>query len=235
MSETFLGLAVDDWQAVWLSVRVSVAAVILSLPFGVAAGWLLARKSFPGKTVLETLLNLPLVMPPVVTGLLLLYLLGRRGWIGSWLYQWLGLEIALTWKAAVLAVAVMGFPLLVRAVRLGFEGIDPRLYQAARSLGAGPLDAFLTVSLPLARNGVITGIILSFARGLGEFGATLMFAGIRPETRTLAIEVYVLNSQPGAAYEERMWRLVVASVFLAFAALAVSEYFARRGRRHASA
>ena len=235
MPELFLGLTAEDWQAVWLSVRVSLAAVALSLPFGVAAGWVLARKSFRGKTLAETLLNLPLVMPPVVTGLLLLYLLGRRGWVGSWLYQWFGLEVALTWRAAVLAVAVMGFPLMVRAIRLAFEGADPRLYQAARSLGAGPLDAFWTVSLPLARHGVIAGIVLSFARGLGEFGATLMFAGIRPETRTLAIEVYVLNNQPGSAYEERMWRLVAASVFLSFAALAASEYFARRGGRHASA
>ena len=235
MSEFFLGLTVEDWQAVWLSVRVSLAAVIVSLPFGVAAGWVLARKSFLGKTLVETLLNLPLVMPPVVTGLLLLYLLGKRGWVGSWLYQWFGLEIALTWRAAVLAVAVMGFPLMVRAIRLAFEGIDPRLYQAARSLGAGPLDAFWTVSLPLARNGVMAGIVLAFARALGEFGATLMFAGIRPETRTLAIEVYVLNNQPGPAYEERMWRLVAAAVVLAFAALAASEYFARRGGRHASA
>jgi molybdate transport system permease protein len=234
MSESFLGLTVEDWQAVWLSVRVSLTAVTLSLPFGVAAGWVLARKSFPGKTLVETLLNLPLVMPPVVTGLLLLYLLGKRGWIGSWLYQWFGLEVALTWRAAVLAVAVMGFPLMVRAIRLAFEGIDPRLYQAARSLGARPLDAFLTVSLPLARHGVIAGIVLSFARGLGEFGATLMFAGIRPETRTLAIEVYVLNNQPGVAYEERMWRLVGASPLLAFTALAASEYLVRRGGRHAS-
>ena len=235
MPELFLGLTAEDWQAVWLSVRVSLAAVALSLPFGVAAGWVLARKSFRGKTLAETLLNLPLVMPPVVTGLLLLYLLGKRGWVGSWLYQWFGLEVALTWRAAVLAVAVMGFPLMVRAIRLAFEGADPRLYQAARSLGAGPLDAFWTVSLPLARHGVIAGIVLSFARGLGEFGATLMFAGIRPETRTLAIEVYVLNNQPGSAYEERMWRLVAASVLLAFTALAASEYFARRGGRHVSA
>jgi molybdate transport system permease protein len=235
MSEPFLGLTVEDWQAVWLSVRVSLAAVVLSLPFGIAAGWVLARKSFPGKTLVETVLNLPLVMPPVVTGLLLLYLLGKRGWVGSWLYRWFGLEIALTWRAAVLAVAVMGFPLMVRAVRLAFEGVDPRLYQAARSLGAPPLDAFWSVSLPLARNGVIAGVVLSFARGLGEFGATLMFAGIRPETRTLAIEVYILNNQPGAAYEERMWRLVAASVLLAFAALAASEFLARRGRRHAPA
>ena len=168
MPETFLGLTVEDWQAVWLSVRVSFAAVVFSLPFGIVAGWMLARKSFTGKALAETLLNLPLVMPPVVTGLLLLYLFGKRGWIGAWLYTWFGLEIALTWRAAVLAVGIMGFPLMVRAIRLAFEGIDPRLYQAARSLGAGPLDAFCTVSLPLARNGVIAGVVLSFARGLAS-------------------------------------------------------------------
>lgn len=235
MGELFLGLTGDDWRAVGLSVRIALAAAALSLPFGVAAGWVLARKSFPGKTLVETLLNLPLVMPPVVTGLLLLYLLGKRGWVGFWLDRWFGLEVALTWRAAVLAVAVMGFPLMVRAIRLAFEGVDPRLYQAARSLGAGPLDAFWSVSLPLARNGVLAGLVLSFARGLGEFGATLMFAGIRPETRTLALEVYVLNNQPGADAEARMWRLVAASVVLAFAALAASEFFARRGGRHASA
>jgi molybdate transport system permease protein len=171
----------------------------------------------------------------VVTGLLLLYLLGRRGWIGSWLYSWFGLEVALTWRAAVLAVAVMGFPLLVRAVRLSFEGIDPRLFQVARSLGAGPVDAFLTISLPLARNGVISGVVLAFARGLGEFGATLMFAGSRLQTRTMAVQVYVLSTQPGEAYEERMWRIILASILLAFTALALSEYLARRGRRHESA
>ncbi len=235
MPDTFLGLAAEDWQTVWLSVRVSLAAVLLSLPFGIGLGWLLARRTFWGKPLVETLVNLPLVLPPVVTGLLLLYLLGPRGWIGSRLLQWFGWEIAFTWRAAVLAVAVMGFPLLVRAIRLAFQGIDPRLYQAARSLGAGPLDAFFSVSLPLARNGVIAGMVLAFARGLGEFGATLMFAAIRPETKTLALQIYVLNNQPGDTYEQRMWRVVGASVVLAFAALAVSEYLERRGRRHESA
>src|SRR5207244_5841185 len=153
---------------------------------------------------------MPLVLPPVVTGYVLLIWLGKKGWIGAFLHQAFGLEVALTWRAAVLAVAVMGFPLLVRAVRLAFQGIDPRLFQAARSLGASPLDAFATVSLPLARNGVIAGAVLAFARGLGEFGATLMFAGNQDRTRTLAIQIYVLESQPGVAYEERMWRLVLA-------------------------
>ncbi len=235
MSDTFLGLAAEDWQTVWLSARISLAAVLLSLPFGVALGWLLARKDFPGKALVETLINLPLVLPPVVTGLLLLYLLGPRGWIGSRLEQWFGIELAFTWKAAVLAVAVMGFPLLVRAVRLAFSQIDPRLFQAARSLGAGPVDAFFSVSLPLARSGVIAGVVLAFARGLGEFGATLMFAAIRPETKTLALQIYVLNNQPGEAYEARMWRIVIVSVLLAFAALWASEHLERRGRRHAVA
>jgi molybdate transport system permease protein len=234
MLGTFLGLAEEDWSAVWLSTRVSLAAVVLSLPFGIALGWVLARGRFRGKTLVETLVNLPLVLPPVVTGLLLLYLLGKRGLIGGWLYEHFGIEIALTWKAAVIAVAVMGFPLLVRAVRLAFEESDPRLYQAARSFGAGPFDAFFTVSLPLARRGVVAGCVLAFARGLGEFGATLMFAGILPETRTLAIQVYTLNNQPGDDYEIRMWRVVAASVVLAFAALGLSEYLAGR-RRHALA
>jgi molybdate transport system permease protein len=235
MPETYLGLTLTDWRAVWLSVEVSVTAVLCSLPFGLTLGWLLARKSFPGKAVVETLLNLPLVLPPVVTGLLLLYLLGPRGWIGSWLQSAWGIQLAFTWKAAVIAVAIMGFPLLVRAVRVAFEGIDPRLYQAARSLGAGPFDAFLSVVLPLAKNGVIAGIILAFARGLGEFGATVMFASIRPETTTLAVQIYVLHNQPGDMAEDRMWRVVGASIVLAFAALAASEYLARRGKRHESA
>jgi molybdate transport system permease protein len=233
--ETFLGLAAEDWRAIGLSVRVASLAVLLSLPFGVAFGWLLARKNFPGKTLVDTAVNLPLVLPPVVTGYLLLILLGKRGWIGSWLDRWFGVQVALTWRAAVLAVAVMGFPLLVRAVRLAFSGIDPRLFQAARTLGAGPLDAFFTVSLPLARNGVIAGVLLAFARGLGEFGATLMFAGNQPQTRTLAVQVFNLYSLPGDAYESRMWGLVAGSVGLAFAALAVSEYLERRGQRRESA
>jgi molybdate transport system permease protein len=142
------------------------------------------------------------------------------------------LQKYLTWKAAVLAVAVVGFPLLVRAIRVAFESIDPRLYQVARSLGAARLDAFRSVSLPLARHGVIAGVVLAFARGLGEFGATMMFASIRPETTTLAIQIYVLHNQPGDVSEARMWRVVVASVLLAFASLVLSEYLVRRGRQH---
>ncbi len=235
MDPLFLGLAGEDWRALGLSIFVSSTAVLLSLPFGLALGWALARHAFPGKAVVETLLNLPLVLPPVVTGYLLLILLGRRGWVGAWLEQTLGIRVAFTWAAAALAGAVMGFPLLVRSVRLAFQGLDPRLYQAARSLGAGPLDAFWTVSLPLARNGVIAGAVLALARGLGEFGATLMFAGSAQGRRTLAVQVYLLNEQPGEAYEQRMWRLVLASILLACAALAASEHLERRGARRESA
>jgi molybdate transport system permease protein len=232
MPETFLGLHAEDWHATWLSIQVALGAVVLSLPAGIGLGWLLARKRFPGKALVETCVNLPLVVPPVVTGLLLLYLFGRRGWVGGWLFDWFGIEIAFTWKAAVLAGAVMGFPLLVRAIRLTFASLDPRLFAAARTLGASPWDAFLTVSLPLARNGVLAGVVLAFARALGEFGATLMFAGIRDETRTLALQIYVLNNQPGDDAETRMWRVAAAATVVAFVALLGSEWLERRGRVH---
>jgi molybdate transport system permease protein len=230
-----IGLEPEDYHAIWLSVRVAGGAVLLSLPFGIALGWLMARRTFFGKTAVETLINLPLVLPPVVTGYLLLLLFGKKGWVGSWLLAWFGLEIALTWKAAVMALAVMGFPLLVRSVRLAFQGLDPRLFQAARSLGAGPLDAFFTVSLPLARSGVIAGAVLAFARGLGEFGATLVFAGNQEQTRTLALQIFNLDTLPGATYEHRKWVLIGASVLLAGVALTVSEHLERRGQRRESA
>jgi molybdate transport system permease protein len=231
----FLGLAAEDWRALGLSLGVSAVSVLCSLPLGLALGWVLARRTFPLKALVETLLNLPLVLPPVVTGYLLLVVLGRRGWVGAFLHDLLGVQIAFTWMAAALAGAVMGFPLLVRSVRIAFQGIDPRLYQAARSLGAGPLDAFLTVSLPLARHGVLAGVVLAFARGLGEFGATLLFAGSAPGRRTLAVQIYVLHEQPDETHEQRMWLLVLAAVLLACAALAASEYLERRGARRESA
>ena len=151
MDPLFLGLAPEDWYALGASAVASTGAVMLSLPFGLALGWLLARRTFRGKWAVETLLNLPLVLPPVVTGYLLLTLLGRTGWVGGWLDRTFGIRIAFTWTAVVLAGAVMGFPLMVRSIRLAFQGTDPRLYQAARSLGARPFDAFWSVSLPLAR------------------------------------------------------------------------------------
>lgn len=226
---------VSGWSTVWLSVQIAAVAVGSSLPFGILLGWLLARREFIGRTLIETLVNLPLALPPVVTGLLLLMTFGRRGWVGGWLYQSFGIEIALTWKAAVIAAAVMGFPLMVRSCRLAFASYDPRLVQVARSLGASPLDAFCTVSLPLARNGIIGGAVLAFARGLGEFGATLMFAGITPSTRTVATEIYVLNHQPGDVAEQQMWTLVLASVAISFVALAISERLQRRSNGYESA
>jgi molybdate transport system permease protein len=235
MNELFLGLAPEDWSSVGASAAASAGSVVLGLPFGLAVGWLMARRSFPGKWLVETLLNLPLVLPPVVTGYLLLLLLGRRGWVGVWLDQLLDFRIAFTWTAVVLVGTVMGFPLMVRSIRLAFQSVDPRLYQAARTLGAGPLDAFWSVSLPLARNGVLAGAVLAFARSLGEFGATLMFAGSQPGRRTLAVQIYMLGEQVGPDYELRMWRLVVASLLLAAGALAVSEFLERRGARRESA
>ncbi len=234
-SDLVLGLAPEDWKAIALSLGVAGLGVLCTLPIGVGLGWVLARKAFPGKALVETAINLPLVLPPVVTGYVLLILLGKRGWIGGWLYRWTDIEIALTWRAAVVAVGVMGFPLLVRAIRLAFAGIDPRLYQAARSLGAGPLDAFFSVSLPLARSGVLAGIVLAFARALGEFGATLMFAGNQPQTRTMSLQIYTLSALPQEEYERRMWALVGASIILAGVALTVSEYLERRGQRRESA
>jgi molybdate transport system permease protein len=219
-----------------LSLQVTSAGLVLSLPFGLGLGWLLARRTFFGKVVLESAVNLPLVLPPVVTGYLLLLLFGKKGWLGAALWAWFGLEVALTWRAAVLAVAVMGFPLLVRSIRLGFQAIDPRLFQAARSLGAGPFDAFWTVSLPLARNGVLAGVLLAFARGLGEFGATLIFAGNQEATRTLALQFYnTFEGQAGPAADARLGLLILVSVLLSCSALGVSEYLERRGQTRASA
>jgi molybdate transport system permease protein len=235
MPTLFAGLAAEDWRALAFSLWVSASAVLVSLPPGVALAWFLARGPFPGKALVETAVNLPLVLPPVVTGYLLLLVLGRRGWVGGWLDEAFGIRIAFTWAAAVLAGAVMGFPLLVRAVRLAFQGTDPRLYQAARSLGAGPLDAFLSVSLPLARPGLLAGSVLAFARGLGEFGATLLFAGSQPGRRTLAVQIYTLYEEPGDAAEARLWRLAACAVLLSCAALAASGYLEGRGARRESA
>jgi molybdate transport system permease protein len=227
MNEWFL--SAEEMEAVRLSVLVALVAVAASLPFGVALGWFMARREFRGKSAVETLLNLPLVLPPVVTGYLLLAACGRQGWIGHCLEEWLGLRVVFNWKGAALASAVMAFPLMVRAIRLAFTAVDQRLEDAARTLGAGRLDAFFTVSLPLARHGVVAGCVLGFARGMGEFGATIMIAGSIPgETRTIPLEVYALLEVPGGA--EKAWRLVVVSVLIAAAALAAGEFLERRGR-----
>jgi molybdate transport system permease protein len=229
LTETGLWLTSAEWQAVRLSLLVSLVAVAASLPLGIACGFFLARRQFPGKALVETLINLPLVVPPVVTGYLLLVLFGSRGPLGRLLEQTLGWRVIFTWKAAALAAAVVAFPLMVRSIRLAFTTVDTKLEQTARTLGAGPLDTFFTVSLPLARHGVIAGAVLAFARSLGEFGATIMVAGSIPgATRTIPLEIFQALQTPGGV--ERAARIVVVSILLAGLALIVSEFLERRGR-----
>lgn len=217
----------DEWQAVRLSLQVGAAAVVLSLPLAVAVAYLLARWNSTARWLVEVVVNLPLVLPPVVTGYLLLVLLAPRGPVGSLLETSLHLRLVFTWWAAALAAAVVSFPLMVRAIRLAFAGVDPRLEQAARSLGAGRLRAFFTVALPLARRGIAAGAVLAFARSLGEFGATIMVAGnIAGETRTIPLAIFSLSSRVGG--EGPMWRLVILSVVLAAGSLLASELLERR-------
>jgi molybdate transport system permease protein len=214
-------------EALRLSLWVSGWAVAVSLPIGILAAWVLARLRFPGKNLLDGMVHLPLVLPPVVTGYLLLVLLGRNGLIGAALYKYLGLVVAFNWKGAVVAAAVMSFPLLVRAVRLSLESVDRGLEAAARTLGAGPLRVFFTVTLPLMVPGIITGLILAFARSLGEFGATITFvSNIRGQTQTLPLALYTLTQVPEG--ETGAMRLCLLSVLIAMAALVCSEMLARR-------
>jgi molybdate transport system permease protein len=220
-------LSGEEWSAVWLSIRVALTATLLSLPFGIGLGYLLARRQFRGKAVVETFISLPLVLPPVVTGYLLLLLLGRRGFIGQYLDQWFGIHLVFTWQGAALAAAVMSFPLMVRAIRVAFAAVDPRLAQAARTLGAGRAETFFRVSMPLARRGIIAGAVLGFARGLGEFGATVMIAGNIPgETQTIPLYIYTQSNSPGGL--EQSARLVVACIVIAAAALWIAERLDRR-------
>jgi len=222
-----LHLSDVEMQALSLSLRVSGWAVIVSLPVGILVAWVLARLHFPGKSIVDGLIHLPLVLPPVVTGYLLLVLLGKKGLIGSVLYKYLGIVLAFNWKGAVLAAAVMSFPLLVRAVRLSLESVDQGLEAAARTLGAGPVRVFFTVTLPLMVPGIITGLILAFARSLGEFGATITFvSNIRGQTQTLPLALYTLTQVPGG--EAGAMRLCILSVVIAMAALICSEMLARR-------
>jgi molybdate transport system permease protein len=224
----------EEWSALRLSFQVGMCAALAGLPVAVLVGYLLARKSFPGKWLVEIAVNLPLVLPPVVTGYLLLVCFAPHGPAGSILHDWLGIKIVFSWLGAALASAVMAFPLMVRAVRLAFQTVDPRLEMAARSLGASRLAAFFTVTLPLARRGVIAAWLLGFARSLGEFGATIMVAGnIAGKTRTIPLAIYALSNQPGGM--EQSWRLVVLSILLACGALAISELLERKGSNSAAA
>ncbi|GJD74694.1 molybdate ABC transporter permease subunit [Methylobacterium goesingense] len=225
-----LGLTPDEWTAIVLSLRVAGVATLASLVPGLAVAWLLARKRFPGRSLLDGLVHLPLILPPVVTGYLLLLAFGRRGTFGAALAE-LGIVLSFRWTGAALACAVMGFPLMVRAMRLSLEAVDARLEQAAATLGAGPLAVFLTVTLPLALPGVLAGAVLAFAKAMGEFGATITFVSNIPgETQTLPSAIYTLTQVPGG--EAGALRLTLVSVALSMAALLVSELLARRlGRR----
>jgi len=227
MEPHYAFLSLMEWSTLRLSLQVTLVAASFSLPFAVAAGYVLARYRFPGKWILEILIDLPLVLPPVVTGYLLLVCFAPHGWIGSILSKWLGIKIVFTWLGAALASAVVSFPLMVRAIRLAFQGVDPRFEMAARSLGASRLGAFFTIALPLARRGLIAGFMLAFARGLGEFGATIMVAGnIEGKTRTIPLAIYTLANTPDGM--EATWRLVGLSILLACTALAASEWLERR-------
>jgi molybdate transport system permease protein len=217
----------DEWTAIGLSVRVALVATLASLPFAVLAGYALARWSFPGKTLLNAVLHLPLVLPPVVTGYFLLLSFGRQGPIGAFLYDTLGITLSFRWTGAALAAAVMAFPLMLRAIRLSFETVDRRLESAASTLGAGPLQTFFLVTLPLAAPGVLAGVVLCFAKALGEFGATITFVSNIPgETQTIPSAIYSYTQVPGG--ETGALRLAAVSFAIALGALIVSEALSRR-------
>jgi molybdate transport system permease protein len=214
-------------EALSLSLKVAVWAVVCSLLPGIAIAWLLARREFPGKALLDGVVHLPLVLPPVALGYLLLVLFGRNGPLGAWLHDWFGISLVFSWRGAALAAAVMAFPLLVRAIRLSMEAVDRRLETAARTLGARPGRVFLTITLPLTTPGILTGLLLAFVRCLGEFGATITFAANVPgETRTLPLALYTALQVPGG--EADATRLALFSVALAVAALVASQYLARQ-------
>ena len=218
----------DELQVLGFTVRMALFAVALLAPPGLALAWLLARKGFPGKAIVETLVALPLVMPPVATGLILLKLLGRRGPVGRAALAVFGTDLVFTWRAVVAAMMVMSLPLLVRTARVAFEEVSPRLEAIARTLGAGEARVLTTVTLPLAARGIVAGLLLAFARALGEFGATILVAGNIPgRTTTLATGIY---GYVQLGQDESAFRLLAASVAIAFTAVLVGEVFLRRRR-----
>ncbi|CAN7246470.1 molybdate ABC transporter permease subunit [Boseaceae bacterium BT-24-1] len=224
-------LTPEEWTAVRLSLIVATTAMLASLPLGLAVAWLLARGRFWGKSLLDAVIHLPLILPPVVTGYLLLIGFGRRGPIGQFLYDWFGIVLSFRWTGAALACAVMGFPLMVRAIRLSIEAIDRKLEDAAGTLGAGPFWVFLTVTLPLALPGILAGMILCFAKAMGEFGATITFVSNIPgETQTLPSAIYTFTQVPNG--DAGAMRLTLISIAISVAALFASEFLARLvGRR----
>jgi molybdate transport system permease protein len=222
----FEALSSEEWRAVTLSLRVSAVATVLSLPLGIFVAYALARWQFRGRQLLNGLVHLPLILPPVVTGYLLLITFGRKGYVGQWLDQWFGIVLAFRWTGAALAAAVMAFPLMVRAIRLAVEAVDPKLEEAASTLGAPRLWVFATVTLPLVLPGIIAGAILAFAKAMGEFGATITFVSNIPgQTQTLPSAIYAFLQVPGG--EAQAGRLVMVAIVIAMAALLVSEWVSR--------
>ncbi|CDM59762.1 MULTISPECIES: molybdate ABC transporter permease subunit [Rhizobium] len=226
-----LGLSNDEWTAILLSLRVSVVAMLASLPFGIGVALLLARGRFWGKSVLNGVVHLPLILPPVVTGFILLILFGRRGPIGSFLDQYFGIVLSFRWTGAALACAVMAFPLMVRSIRLSIEAVDRKLEEAAGTLGASPIWVFLTITLPLTLPGIIAGMVLSFAKAMGEFGATITFVSNIPgETQTLSSAIYSFTQVPGG--DAGALRLTLVAIAISMVALLASEFLSRiAGRR----
>ena len=219
-------LSPDEWRAVALSLRVAFWATVVSLPFGVLVAYALARWNFWGRTALNGLVHLPLILPPVVTGYLLLVTFGRKGWVGQYLDQWFGIVFAFRWTGAALAAGIMAFPLMVRAIRLAIEAVDPKLEDAAGTLGASRPWVFVTVTLPLILPGIIAGAILAFAKAMGEFGATITFvANIPGQTQTLPSAIYAFLQVPGG--DDAAARLVWVAIAIAMAALLLSEWVAR--------
>ena len=220
-------LSPEEWTAIHLSLRIAIVATLVALPFGIAIAWLLARRNFWGKALLDGLVHLPLVLPPVVTGYLLLISFGRRGLIGAFLDQHFGIVFSFRWTGAALACGIMGFPLLVRPIRLAIEAIDRKLEDAAATLGAGRFWVFLSVTLPLALPGLIAGFVLCFAKALGEFGATITFVSNIPgETQTISAAIYTLTQVPGG--DAAAGRLVLVAIVISLVALIAAEWLARR-------
>ena len=228
-------MVLSDYEiaALVLSLKVSLTAVLASLPFGILCAWVLARKEFPGKSIFDSLIHLPLVLPPVVVGYLLLVTMGRQGSIGKFLYDWLGISFSFSWRGAALAAAVVSFPLMVRAIRQSLEAVDFRLEQAARTLGSGKWRVFFTITLPLSAPGIVSGMIIAFARSLGEFGSTITFVSNIPgETRTIPLAMFSFIETPGAEYQAM--RLCIISVVVALMSLMASQWLTKKAQNRVS-
>ncbi|MDO4699009.1 MAG: molybdate ABC transporter permease subunit [Pasteurellaceae bacterium] len=221
----------QELNAIYLSLKIASVSILFALPFAIAVAWLLARKNFWGKNLLNGIIHLPLVLPPVVIGYLLLILMAKKGAIGRYLWEWFGVSLSFSWRGAVLASMVMAFPLMVRSIRLAFDAIDPKLEQAARTLGASPLKVFFTLNLPLSFSGIIAGAVLGFARSLGEFGATITFvSNIPKETQTIPAALYTFIETPDG--EMAAARLCLVAIAISLIALFCSEWLAQRQQKY---